>query len=91
MNIDAIKQVAALPGMSIAELKKMWQALHQTEPPQYNRTFLVKKLAYRIQELAHGGESERTEKRLDRLADEEDAPQEKKREFRGHNTKFRNF
>ncbi|MBF0401355.1 MAG: DUF2924 domain-containing protein, partial [Magnetococcales bacterium] len=36
-------------------------------------------MAYRIQELAHGGVSERTEKRLDRLADEEDAPQERKR------------
>ena len=66
-------QVAALPGKSIAELKDLWRELYQAEPPPYNRGFLVKRLAYRIQELAYGGLSARTVARLDALADEEEA------------------
>ncbi|MBF0142880.1 MAG: DUF2924 domain-containing protein [Magnetococcales bacterium] len=79
MRSDTLQRVAALPGMSAAELKKMWKELCQSEPPPYNKAFLVKRLAYRIQELAHGGLSERSEKRLERLAAEEESPPEKKR------------
>ena len=78
-KINVIKQVAALPGMSIGELKKMWRKYHETEPPPFNRAFLVKRLAYQIQELAYGGLSEETEKQLKKLADEEHASQGNKR------------
>ena len=78
MKIDIIKQVAALPEMPLADLKKRWTALHPaTDPPPFNRLFLVKRLAHRIQELALGGVEERIEKRMEQLADE-DAPPEKK-------------
>ena len=77
-GIDVIKQVAALPGMSIEELKKMWRNYHETEPPPFNRAFLVKRLAYRLQELAHGGLSEKTEKRLEKLASGDEDPRDKK-------------
>lgn len=83
MNIDVIKQVAALPGMSVTELKKMWNDLHQTEPPPFNRAFLVKRLAFRLQELAHGGQTEKTEKRMVRVETEEGAPQGQKRVSEG--------
>ncbi len=66
-------QLTALPGKSIAELKDLWRELYQAEPPLYNRAFLVKRLAYRIQELAYGGLSAPTVARLDALADEEEA------------------
>jgi hypothetical protein len=66
-------QLAALPGKSIAELRDLWRELYQSEPPLYNRAFLVKRLAYRIQELVYGGLSARTVARLDALADEEEA------------------
>ncbi|MEO5335043.1 MAG: DUF2924 domain-containing protein, partial [Magnetococcus sp. YQC-5] len=79
-NINVIKQVAALSGMSITDLKKLWTDLHKTAPPPFNRTFLEKRLAYRLQELAHGGLPKETEKRIERLAATEDgAPQEQKR------------
>ncbi|MBF0213398.1 MAG: DUF2924 domain-containing protein [Magnetococcales bacterium] len=67
-SIEVIRQVAALPGMTIAELKKLWTDLHQTEPPAFNRTFLEKRLAYRLQEVAHGGLKRESEKRLERMA-----------------------
>jgi hypothetical protein len=73
MSDSVPAQVAALPGKSTAELKDHWRELYQAEPPPFNRAFLVKRLAYRIQELAYGGLSARTVARLDALADEEEA------------------
>ena len=40
-------------------------------PPRFNRQFLIKRLAYRIQELAYGGLKETTRRRMDRLLDDE--------------------
>lgn len=78
-GMNVIKQVAALPGMPAEELKKMWKTYHATEPPPFNRAFLVKRLAFRLQELAHGGITDRTDKGMERMTVEEDTPQEKKR------------
>ena len=49
-----------------AELKQLWRDLYDREPPPYNKPFLVKRLAYRIQELAYGGLSARAEAKLTR-------------------------
>lgn len=72
MNGTVLAQLAALPDKDIAELRRMWRDLVGDEPPPGNRTHIVRKLAYRIQELAHGGLSPRTRARLDALADDED-------------------
>ena len=55
------------------ELKQLWRDLYDREPPPYNKPFLVKRLAYRVQELAYGGLSARAEAKLDRLIAEEEA------------------
>ena len=55
MATDTLRQVAALAGMSGPELQERWRVLMGGEPPRYNRDLLVKRLAYRLQELAHGG------------------------------------
>ena len=55
-----------------AELKQLWRDLYDREPPPYNKPFLVKRLAYRIQELAYGGLSARAEAKLKELIEEED-------------------
>ncbi|MBF0628157.1 MAG: DUF2924 domain-containing protein [Magnetococcales bacterium] len=74
-DISVIKQVAALTEMPIADLKKKWVDLHpKTEPPPFNRAFLVKRLAHRIQELSLGGLPEQAEKRMERLLTEEATP-----------------
>ena len=67
-----LTQLAALPGMATEDLKRLWDQLFERPPPPYNRSYLEKRLAYRIQELAHGGLSEETRARLDALADGED-------------------
>ncbi|MBF0147610.1 MAG: DUF2924 domain-containing protein [Magnetococcales bacterium] len=71
-KIEVIRQVAALPEMSTAELKAMWLEMHQSKPPPYNRAFLVKRLAHRIQELAMGNVDDRVAGKLERLAHEKD-------------------
>lgn len=73
MTADIVAQVAALPGMDAPELKRLWRQLYDSAPPPYNKAFLVRRLAYRIQELAYGGLPARTLARLDALADEEGA------------------
>ena len=78
MTTAILTQVAALPTMPTPKLKAMWRELTGTEPPPYNRTFLVKRLAYRIQELAFGGLSVKAERRLDDLVEELDGKKKPK-------------
>jgi hypothetical protein len=73
MTDSVLAQLAALPAKTTPELKQLWRDLYDREPPSFNRDFLVKRLAYRIQELAYGGLSARAEAKLDRLIDEEEA------------------
>lgn len=74
MTTSVLKEVAALPGLSIGDLKVKWRVLFDSDPPPYNKSFLVRRLSYRLQELAHGGLSDTTRERLKKLADEEGDP-----------------
>jgi hypothetical protein len=55
MSTDPRAQLAELRRLSMSDLKQRWRDLIGTDPPQYSRSFLVSRLAYRIQELTHGG------------------------------------
>ena len=72
MTGTVLTQLAALPTLATADLKQLWLRLYERDPPPYNRAYLEKRLAYRIQELAHGGLSDDTKARLSALADGED-------------------
>jgi hypothetical protein len=45
----------------------MYLSLYGKQPPAYNRDFIIKRLAYRLQEIACGGLSERVLQRLDEV------------------------
>ena len=49
---SVLAQLLALPSKTTPELKQLWRDLYDREPPPYNKPFLIKRLAYRIQELA---------------------------------------
>jgi hypothetical protein len=83
MSMNVIKRVAALPDMSTKELRQMWQELNDTTPPPYNKVFLIRRLAYRLQELAYGGLSSTTVKRLETIAKSGDAKPNKKIQLMG--------
>jgi hypothetical protein len=72
MSTSVLAQIAALKSMPVAGLKARWRELFGTEPPPYNRRFLESRLAYRIQELAHGGLKPETVGRLAALAEQVD-------------------
>lgn len=72
MNDSAVRQVADLHAMTMEELRGRWRELFGSDPPTYGRAQLIKRLAYRLQELAFGGLSEGTGKRLRALAREHD-------------------
>lgn len=61
-----LSQIARLPQMSAPELRVLWQELFDNTPPHINKAYLQRRLAYRIQELALGGD-EAVDKRLDAL------------------------
>ena len=46
---SVLRQLATLQSMSLDQLKEKWLDLYGTEPPQYKKQFLVKRLAHRIQ------------------------------------------
>jgi hypothetical protein len=64
---SVLRQLAALQSASTAELKQRWRELFDTDPPQLSRPFLQSRLAYRLQELAHGGLKAETIARLEDL------------------------
>ena len=65
MSNSTLKQVANLNNLSHEELKSLYITLHGSESPAYNRDFIIKRLAHRLQEIAFGGISERTQQKLD--------------------------
>jgi len=64
MSHTVARQIAGLHRLSVPELKQRWRDLYGKEPPAYNRAFLIKRLAYRLQELVHGGLPEAKKQRM---------------------------
>jgi len=50
-----LRQIAELQCLPMSELSERWRVLMGTDPPAYNRSFLLKRLIYRVQELAYRG------------------------------------
>jgi len=75
-------RLAALKTTPTVDLKQQWRDLFDSEPPPFNRRYLESRLAYRIQELAYGGLKPETIRRLERLGEELDGGDRKKRGMR---------
>ena len=66
--MTVLAEIAGLPKKTTQELNQLWRSLFETDPPQAGKHYLVRRLAWRIQELAHGGLSQTAETILDGLA-----------------------
>lgn len=66
---SVLRQLATLQNMSLDQLREKWLDLYGTEPPQYKKQFLVKRLAHRIQELFYGSLSEQAKCHLKKVAE----------------------
>jgi len=68
MHDSVLMKVAALPKMPMSELSSMWKELFQRDAPKYNKPYLVKRIAYRLQEIANNVDTALIEQRLDQYA-----------------------
>jgi hypothetical protein len=53
--MSVLAQIASLPVKNTQELNQLWRKLFESDPPQAGKQYLIRRLAYRLQELAHGG------------------------------------
>ncbi|SMG66312.1 bacteriophage-related protein [methanotrophic bacterial endosymbiont of Bathymodiolus sp.] len=67
MSEDVIGKVAALPILENDALKKLWRELFGEPAPRKKRDYLISRLAWRIQELAYGGLTDKAQDRINRL------------------------
>ncbi len=63
-----LSEINALRRMSVPELQAAWMRLYGEPTRSRNKQFLWRRLAWRVQELAHGGLSANARARLDELA-----------------------
>jgi len=68
MDLSITGQIAALRRMTVGELREQWQRLYDEPTRSRNKDYLWKRLAWRVQELAHGGLSDRAKQRIEELA-----------------------
>jgi Protein of unknown function (DUF2924) len=53
MDVTVLARVAALPKMTLPELRQLWRDVYQEDAPAANSAALARRLAYRLQELAY--------------------------------------
>jgi len=64
---DVPAQLAALHGMTVAQLRDRWLALYGTPTASRNGPYLRKRLAWRLQEIAEGGLTQRARDRIEQI------------------------
>jgi hypothetical protein len=64
METSFIRELSELDVLDISELKQKWLALTGTKPPAGNRTYLVRRLAWAIQNTRFGGNPDVVRARL---------------------------
>ena len=68
------EEIGALGGMPTHELRIAWRRLYRTEPPRcMPRDLMIRALAYRMQERAHGGLAPAAKRKLRSLVAEIEA------------------
>lgn len=66
---SVLRQIDELNRMSAKDLRKRWCDLFGTDPGRFGRNYLIRRLAYRIQELVYGGLSREARQTLAEIAD----------------------
>ena len=67
---DLPQRIAALNELTAQQLRDEWRRLYRGQPPRLSRDLLIRTIAYRMQELAYGGLSRATQRKLDALTGE---------------------
>lgn len=70
-RVSVLRQLAVLPTLTLEQLQEKWLDLYGCEAPGYKKKFMIRRLAYRIQELFYGGLSEQAKKYLHETAEKD--------------------
>jgi len=63
-QLELSRKIAALTDLTAQQLRAEWRRLYRNHPPRLSRDLLVRSIAYRTQQLAYGGLSKATQRRL---------------------------
>jgi len=77
MQLNVGKEVAALQRMTVKQLRSKYAEVFGDETRTGNKTWLLKRIAWRLQAVAEGGLSERARQRADELANDASPPKSK--------------
>jgi len=72
VQLNILNEVAALQRLTVGQLRQRFAELFGEATPASNRTWLVKRIAWRIQALAEGDLSQRARRRAAELARDAD-------------------
>jgi Protein of unknown function (DUF2924) len=72
VELNIVNEVAALERLSVGQLRQRFAELFGEATPASNRTWLIKRIAWRLQALAEGDLSERARRRAAELAQDAD-------------------
>jgi hypothetical protein len=72
MHVNVAKEVAALEGMRVAEMRARYAQVFGEETRVGNKAWLIKRIIWRMQALAEGDLSERARRRAAELAQDAD-------------------
>lgn len=70
---DLSPRMAALSGLTAQQLRDEWRRLYRGQPPRLSRDLLIRSIAYRMQELVHGGLRKATQRTLATMSKELEA------------------
>ncbi len=68
METTLIRRIHRLREMSVGDLRIEWLKLYGEPTRSRNRDYMYRRLAWRVQELAHGGLGDAAKARIDQLA-----------------------
>ena len=71
MHLDIGHEVAALRRLTVGQLRQRFAEVYGEATTASNRTWLIKRIAWRLQALAEGDRSERARRRAEELANED--------------------
>jgi Protein of unknown function (DUF2924) len=65
---DVSEQIVVVQQLEMVGLRAEWRRLFRTQPPSLSRDLVMRAIAYRLQEVAHGGLAKATVRKLGSLA-----------------------
>ncbi len=76
-NVTA--QIAQLPTLPMENLWVLWDEFFDRRPGHHHRTYIESRIAYKLQERAHGGLPAALRRRLEKIGETGEVPNQKRR------------